>query len=48
MHDVAHKIVAVGSRSVDSAKKFIDAEIKDEKVKAYGSYDELLADPVSG
>ncbi|EJD07388.1 NAD-binding protein [Fomitiporia mediterranea MF3/22] len=44
VHDVVHKIVAVGSRSVDSARKFIDDEIKDSSVKAYGSYDELFAD----
>ncbi|KAL5513031.1 hypothetical protein ACEPAH_3429 [Sanghuangporus vaninii] len=45
VNDVQHKIVGVGSRSVDSARKFIETEIKDESVKAYGSYDELFADP---
>ena len=44
--DVEHKVVAVGSRSVKSAQEFIDREIKDTSVKAYGSYDEMLADPV--
>ncbi|BGO94997.1 hypothetical protein NBRC10512_006538 [Rhodotorula toruloides] len=49
--DVAHRIVAVGSRSKDSAQKFVDsvwneAGVKEGKkqVKLYGSYDELLAD----
>lgn len=44
--DVVHKIVAVGSRSVKTAKEFIDREIKDDSVKAYGTYDELFADKV--
>ncbi|KLO11609.1 NAD(P)-binding protein [Schizopora paradoxa] len=43
--DVAHKIVAVGSRSVQAAQDFIDREIKDPSVKAYGTYEEMLADP---
>ena len=47
VNDVVHKIVGVGSRSVDSARKFIETEIKDDSVKAYGSYDGLFADPVS-
>ncbi|KAH8116263.1 NAD-binding protein [Phellopilus nigrolimitatus] len=42
--DVLHKIVGVGSRSVESAQRFIDSEIKDSSVKAYGSYDDLFAD----
>lgn len=46
VNDVVHKIVAVGSRSVDKAKEFIDREIKDNSVKPYGSYDELFADKV--
>lgn len=46
--DVAHKIVAVGSRSTESAQKFIDAFIQgDKSVKAYGSYAEVFADKVS-
>lgn len=47
VNDVVHKIVAVGSRSVEKAKEFIDREIKDDSVKPYGSYDELFADKVS-
>lgn len=46
VNDVVHKIVAVGSRSVEKAKEFIDREIKDDSVKPYGSYDELFADKV--
>ncbi|EJF64256.1 NAD(P)-binding protein [Dichomitus squalens] len=43
--DVAHKVVAVGSRSTESAQKFIDAYINgDNNVKAYGSYAEVFAD----
>ncbi|TRM65274.1 NAD(P)-binding protein [Schizophyllum amplum] len=46
VHDVAHKIVAVGSRSVAKAQDFIDAKINgDKNIKAYGSYDDLYADP---
>lgn len=46
--DVAHKIVAVGSRSVDSAQAFIEKHAgKDSGIKAYGSYSEVFADPVS-
>lgn len=51
--DVKHKVVAVGSRSAESAAKFVDSvwneagvtEGKDE-VKRYSSYDELFADSV--
>ncbi|KAL1710754.1 hypothetical protein EV121DRAFT_285181 [Schizophyllum commune] len=44
--DVTHKIVAVGSRSVPKAQEFIDAKINgDKSIKAYGSYDEVFADP---
>ncbi|RPD64412.1 NAD(P)-binding protein [Lentinus tigrinus ALCF2SS1-7] len=43
--DVAHKIIAVGSRSTESAQKFIDAYINgDQSVKAYGSYADVYAD----
>ncbi|KAL1746832.1 hypothetical protein HDZ31DRAFT_80968 [Schizophyllum fasciatum] len=46
--DVAHKIVAVGSRSTTKAQEFIDARINgDKSVKAHGSYEEVFADPVS-
>ena len=48
MTDVAHKVVAVGSRSVESAKKFIaEYAPKEENVKTYGTYAEVYADPVS-
>ncbi|KAI8996576.1 NAD-P-binding protein [Trametes punicea] len=44
--DVAHKVVAVGSRSVESAHKFIAAYApKEEGIKAYGAYAEVYADP---
>ncbi|BGP19505.1 hypothetical protein JCM10213_006325 [Rhodosporidiobolus nylandii] len=50
--DVKHEIVAVGSRSRDSAAKFVEnvwgeagvTEGKD-KVELYGSYDELVKNP---
>ncbi|KAI0793890.1 NAD(P)-binding protein [Fomes fomentarius] len=42
--DVAHKVAAVGSRSAESAQKFIDTYINDKSVKAYGSYAEVFAD----
>lgn len=43
-----HKVVAVGSRSVDSAQKFIDEKAGGDKtIKAFGSYDAVFADPVS-
>lgn len=53
MTDVKHQVVAVGSRSAESAAKFVDSvwskagvtEGKDE-VKQYGSYDELFRDSV--
>lgn len=45
--DVAHAVVAVGSRSVESAQKFVKEHAKgDSKIKTYGTYDELYADPV--
>lgn len=43
--DVAHKLVAVGSRSVAKAQDFISSEAGgDETIKAYGSYDQVFAD----
>lgn len=43
--DVVHSIAAVGSRSVESAQKFIQDYAKgDTSIKAYGSYDEVFAD----
>ena len=48
MHDVAHKVVAVGSRTVESAEKFIQTYANgDSSIKAYGSYKDVYADPVS-
>ncbi|KAJ8494332.1 hypothetical protein ONZ51_g2414 [Trametes cubensis] len=44
--DVAHKIVAVGSRSVESAQKFISEYAPNEEgIKAYSTYAEVYADP---
>ncbi|KAG2366944.1 NAD(P)-binding protein [Suillus spraguei] len=44
--DVAHKVTAVGSRSVQSAQKFITEYAKgDKSIKAYGSYAGVFADP---
>ncbi|TFY73203.1 hypothetical protein EWM64_g10810 [Hericium alpestre] len=46
VHDVVHKVVAVGSRSAESAQKFIDTHASGDKTaKAYGSYAEVYADP---
>lgn len=51
--DVKHKIVAVGSRSKESAEKFVEAvwkkaEITEgkEDVATHGSYEDLVADQV--
>ena len=47
MSDVAHKVVAVGSRSVESAKKFIETYAgSNSSIKAVGSYEGVYADPV--
>lgn len=46
---MAHKVVAVASRSQAKAQAFVDSHLADnahEGVKAYGSYEELYADPV--
>ncbi|KAK9460508.1 uncharacterized protein V1516DRAFT_413720 [Lipomyces oligophaga] len=44
--DVNHKIVAVASRSVEKARKFISDYIPyASEVKSYGDYDALFADP---
>ncbi|KAI0954077.1 hypothetical protein AcW1_006655 [Taiwanofungus camphoratus] len=39
--DVAHKVVAVGSRSVAKAQEFIDAYAPGKPIRAYGSYEEV-------
>ncbi|KAJ7695109.1 NAD(P)-binding protein [Mycena rosella] len=45
VHDVVHKVVAVGSRSVDKAQEFIATNAAgDTSIKAYGSYEEVYAD----
>ncbi|KXN86565.1 Trans-1,2-dihydrobenzene-1,2-diol dehydrogenase [Leucoagaricus sp. SymC.cos] len=47
VNDVIHTVVAVGSRNVLTAQEFINAKAGGEKsIKAYGSYDEVFADPV--
>ncbi|KAI0641950.1 NAD-P-binding protein [Trametes meyenii] len=44
--DVAHKIAAVGSRTVESAQKFIaEYAPKEKDIKTYGTYDEVYNDP---
>ncbi|KAJ7623512.1 hypothetical protein FB45DRAFT_837776 [Roridomyces roridus] len=46
VHDVVHKVVAVGSRSTEKAQEFIAACAGgDQSVKAYGTYEEVYADP---
>ncbi|KAF7977097.1 hypothetical protein HWV62_4685 [Athelia sp. TMB] len=45
VHDVVHKVTAVGSRSQDSAHAFITKVAGgDASIKAYGSYAEVYAD----
>ncbi|KAJ7173759.1 hypothetical protein C8R46DRAFT_122049 [Mycena filopes] len=45
VHDVAHKVVAVGSRKVETAQEFIAANAAgDASIKAYGTYEEVYAD----
>ncbi|EGN95357.1 hypothetical protein SERLA73DRAFT_60243 [Serpula lacrymans var. lacrymans S7.3] len=45
VHDVVHKVTAVGSRSVEKAQKFITEYVEgDKSVKAYGTYEEVYAD----
>ncbi|KAJ6496809.1 hypothetical protein DFH09DRAFT_1205091 [Mycena vulgaris] len=45
VHDVIHKVAAVGSRSVEKAQEFIDLNAGgDATIKAYGSYEEVYAD----
>lgn len=44
--DITHKVVAVGSRSLQRAQGFIDSfeQFKGQNVRAYGSYEELVQD----
>ncbi|TFK39935.1 NAD(P)-binding protein [Crucibulum laeve] len=45
VQDVIHKVVAVGSRSVQKAQEFIDTVAGGDKaIKAYGTYEEVYAD----
>ncbi|KII87185.1 hypothetical protein PLICRDRAFT_42835 [Plicaturopsis crispa FD-325 SS-3] len=45
VHDVVHKVAAVGSRTAQKAQEFIDKLAGgDKSIKAYGSYDEVFAD----
>ncbi|GLB41756.1 putative oxidoreductase family, NAD-binding Rossmann fold [Lyophyllum shimeji] len=45
VHDILHKVVAVGSRSIEKAQNFIDTIVGgDKSVKAYGSYREVYDD----
>ncbi|THV07940.1 NAD(P)-binding protein [Dendrothele bispora CBS 962.96] len=47
VHDVIHKVTAVGSRNMSSVQNFIDTLFDDKvsKPKAYGSYEEVYVDP---
>ncbi|KAF8075024.1 hypothetical protein FPV67DRAFT_1475762 [Lyophyllum atratum] len=45
VHDVVHKVAAVGSRTVEKAQEFIDAVAGgDKSIKSYGSYQGVYAD----
>ncbi|KAF8141684.1 hypothetical protein EV363DRAFT_30068 [Boletus edulis] len=45
VHDVVHKVTAVGSRNLDSAVRFIAENANgDPSIKVYGSYAEVYAD----
>lgn len=45
MHDIVHRVAAVGSRTLEKAQEFIkDFAGGDPSIKAYGSYDEVYAD----
>lgn len=48
VHDVVHKVTAVGSRGIESASAFVNELIDagHAPVKAYGSYAEVYSDPV--
>ncbi|KAF8196759.1 NAD(P)-binding protein [Mycena galopus ATCC 62051] len=46
VHDVVHKVSAVGSRKVETAQDFIGVNAGgDTTIKAYGSYEQVYADP---
>ncbi|KAJ7355601.1 hypothetical protein DFH08DRAFT_503820 [Mycena albidolilacea] len=45
VHDVVHRVVAVGSRKVETAQEFIGENAGgDTNIKAYGTYEEVYAD----
>ncbi|KAF5373224.1 hypothetical protein D9615_007494 [Tricholomella constricta] len=45
VHDVVHKVAAVGSRSVEKAQEFIDTVAGgDKSIRAYGTYKEIYDD----
>ncbi|KAJ6581188.1 hypothetical protein B0H19DRAFT_1114132 [Mycena capillaripes] len=45
VHDVVHKVVAVGSRKLETAQEFISANAGgDQSIKAYATYEEVYAD----
>lgn len=47
VHDVTHKVTAVGSRTVDRAKEFIGKFGNgDKSIVAYGTYQEVYKDKV--
>lgn len=45
---MVHQVVAIGSRDLTKAEAFVDETGADRAiVKAYGTYEEVYADPVS-
>lgn len=47
IHDILHKIVAVGSRDTTKAKEFVDTHALGEKsIKIFGTYEEVYHDKV--
>lgn len=48
VEDIVHKVVAVGSRTVQKAQEFINKYTTggDLSIKAYGTYAEVYADKV--
>lgn len=48
VHDVVHKVVAVGSRDTSKAQIFIDEHAGvGSNIQAYGTYEEVYSDPVN-
>lgn len=48
VHDIVHKVAAVGSRTVEKAQDFIDKCAQgDKSIKAYGTYEEVYANKVN-